>query len=134
MLNLLIVDDDRLDQLAVERGLAQAAIAHRLCQAADGVEALALLRSDVMPPARRLVLLDLNLPRLDGLSFLRELRADACLASTPVVIITTSSAEADRREAWRLHAAGYFVKPLDFTRFVELLTVIDRYWSAVEYG
>ena len=133
MLNLLVVDDDTIDLMTVKRGLVRAGIAHRLCEAKDGVEALALLRSGQMPAARRLVLLDLKLPRMGGLEFLEELRADPALASTPVVIITTSCHERDRREAHRLHVAGYFVKSLDFASFVELLIIIDRYWSAVQY-
>lgn len=132
-LNLLVVDDDSIDLLTVKRGLVRAGIAHRLCEAKDGVEALAVLRGNQMPAARRLVLLDLKLPRMNGLEFLRELRADPELASTPVVVITTSDQEKDRREAHRLHVAGYFVKSLDFPSFVELLTIIDRYWSAVRY-
>lgn len=134
MLNLLLVDDDSVDQMTVTRGLARAGIAHRLCQAKDGVEALEVLRGDGMPRARRLVILDLRLPRMDGLEFLRALRADASIAATPVVIITTSTREEERREAHRLNVAGYFVKSMDFPRFVELLTIIDRYWSAVEYA
>ena len=134
MLNLLLVDDDSVDLMTVKRGLARAGIVHRLCEAKDGVEALQVLRGDQMPPARRLIILDLRLPRMDGLEFLRALRADASLASTPVVIITTSAQEKDRREAHRLNVAGYFVKSMDFPHFVELLTIIDRYWSRVEYA
>lgn len=134
MLNLLLVDDDSVDLMTVKRGLARARIAHQLCEAKDGVEALAVLRGDQMPRARRLVILDLRLPRMDGLEFLRALRADASIASTPVVIITTSTQAEERREAHRLNVAGYFVKSMDFARFVELLTIIDRYWSRVEYA
>ena len=133
MLNLLVVDDDTIDVMTVKRGLVRAGIVYRLCEAKDGLEALAVLRSDRMPAARRLVLLDLKLPRMNGLEFLEALRADPALSSTPVVIITTSSHERDRREAHRLHVAGYFVKSLDFKSFVELLIIIDRYWSAVQY-
>jgi len=134
MLNLLLVDDDSVDLMTVKRGLARARIPHQLCEAKDGVEALAVLRGDQMPRARRLVILDLRLPRMDGLEFLRALRADASIASTPVVIITTSTQAEERREAHRLNVAGYFVKSMDFARFVELLTIIDRYWSRVEYA
>lgn len=134
MLNLLLVDDDSVDLMTVKRGLARAGIHHQLREAKDGVEALEVLRGDTMPRARRLVILDLRLPRMDGLEFLRALRADASIASTPVVIITTSTQEEERREAHRLNVAGYFVKSMDFPRFVELLTIIDRYWSEVEYA
>jgi len=134
MLNLLVVDDDSVDLMTVKRGLRRAGITHRLSEAKDGAEALAVLRSDQMPSQRRLVLLDLKLPRMDGLEFLKQLRADPELAPTPVVIITTSSQEKDRREAHKLNVAGYFVKSLDFESFVELLVIIDRYWSAALYG
>ncbi len=133
MLNLLLVDDDAVDVMTVKRGLAKAGIAHQLTEAADGLEALRVLRDGAMPAARRLVLLDLNMPRMNGLEFLRALRADPQLASTPVVVLTTSAHENDRREAHRLHCAGYFVKPLEFATFVELLGVIDRYWSQVQF-
>lgn len=134
MLNLLVVDDDTVDLMTVKRGLARAGIAHHLCEAKDGVEALEVLRGTEMPAERRLVLLDIKLPRMDGLEFLRELRNDPALASTPVVIITTSTREQDRREAHRLHVAGYFVKSLDFKAFVSLLTTIHGYWSEVQYA
>jgi CheY-like chemotaxis protein len=133
VLNLLVVDDDCVDLMTVKRGLLKAGIAHRIAEAKDGVEALAVLRGCEMPTGRRLVLLDLKMPRMSGLEFLRVLRADPELASTPVVIISTSGQEQDRREAHRLNVAGYFVKSLDFSSFVELLTIIDRYWSAVQY-
>jgi CheY-like chemotaxis protein len=134
MLNLLVVDDDIIDVLTVKRGLAKAGIAHRLHEARNGVEALAVLRGADMPAERRLVLLDINMPRMNGLEFLEALRADPALASTPVVVLTTSIEEPDRREAHRLHAAGYFVKPLEYATFVDLLVTIDRYWSRVHYA
>ncbi len=134
MLNLLVVDDDAVDVMTVKRGLSRAGIAHQLTEASNGVEALTLLREGKMPPGRRLVLLDLNMPRMNGLEFLKALREDPALASTPVVVLTTSTQEADRREAHRLHCAGYFVKPLEFSTFVELLGTIDRYWSAVQFA
>jgi len=130
MLNLLVVDDDSIDVMTVRRGLERAAIKHRLFEAFDGVSALEVLRGNDMPPERRLVLLDLNMPRMNGLEFLRAVRADAQLAATRVVVLTTSTQERDRTEAMRLHAAGYFVKPLDFNPFVELLRTIERYWAA----
>ena len=134
MLNLLIVDDDAVDLMTVKRGLSKAGVAHQLTEAANGVEALQLLRDGKVPSSRRLVLLDLNMPRMNGLEFMRALRADPQLASTPVVVLTTSTQEVDRREAHRLNCAGYFVKPLDFNVFVDLLQTIDRYWSNVQFA
>lgn len=129
-MDLLVVDDDEVDQLTVARGLIAAALPVNVSRARDGVEALDMLRAE---PARAglVVLLDLNLPRMNGLEFLRALRADAALANTVVVVLTTSTDPRDRREAHALNVAGYFAKPLDFGEFVELLRTIHRYWGAV---
>ncbi len=85
-----------------------------------------------MPPERRLILLDINMPRMNGLEFLRELRADPALQPTPVVILTTSGDERDRFEAYRLNVAGYLLKPVTSTAFFELMSALDRYWNLVE--
>lgn len=130
MLNLLAIDDDLVDVMTLKRALARAGVEHHLHEAVDGVAALELLRRGAVPTSRRLVLLDLNMPRMGGLEFLRALRADPALTSTTVVVLTTSTQESDRAEALRLHVAGYFVKPLDFDAFTELLRTLDRYWSA----
>ncbi len=71
--------------------------------------------------------LDIKLPRMDGLEFLRQLRSDPAIAPTPVVVIATSTRAQDRREAHRLRVAGSFVQSLDFAHFVALLTTINRY-------
>lgn len=130
MLNLLVVDDDSIDVMTLERGLDRAGITHTLHRASDGVTALETLRSGKIALERLLVVLDLNMPRMNGLEFLQALRADPVLAPTRVLVLTTSTQEIDRADAARLHVAGYFVKPLDFAPFVELLKVIERYWAA----
>ncbi|MFT3708095.1 MAG: response regulator [Archangium sp.] len=130
MLNLLVVDDDSIDVMTLKRGLERAGIEYVLNEAFDGVSALEALRSGKFPLERLLVVLDLNMPRMNGLEFLRALRTDSVLGSTRVLVLTTSTQETDRAEAARLHVAGYFVKPLDFAPFVELLKTIDRYWAA----
>lgn len=133
MLNLLAVDDDSIDRMTLQRALKKGAVKHRLFEAADGVTALAMLRGTELPPERRLVLLDLNMPRMNGLEFMRLVRADEALRHTPLLVLTTSLLEADRDEAHRLHCAGYFVKPLGFDVFVDVLRTIDRYWSQVAF-
>lgn len=134
MLNFLAIDDDEIDLVATKRGLVKAGVEHTLTTATEGFEALRLLRGGEVPGERRIVLLDLNMPRMHGLEFMRELRADAALASTPVVVLTTSAHDTDRLAAHRLHCAGYFLKPVEFAKFVELLQAIDRYWSLVEFA
>ncbi len=86
----------------------------------------------MLPLARRLVLLDLNMPRMGGLEFLQELRADETLRSTPVVVLTTSNQECDRIEAYNRNVAGYILKPITFTNFAELMTTLNKYWALCE--
>lgn len=129
MLNLLVVEDDEVDLMTMKRGLQKADVVHQMTVARDGAEALRVLRDGVMSTARRLIFLDLNMPKMNGLEFLRELRSDSKLSLTPVIVLTTSAEESDRAAAHRLNCAGYFLKPLEFSVFVELLKSINRYWS-----
>jgi CheY-like chemotaxis protein len=85
-----------------------------------------------MPRERRLVLLDLNMPKMNGIEFLRELRADPELHGTPVVVLTTSDDERDRVEAYNLNVAGYILKPVTFMNFVEAMATLNKYWTLVE--
>lgn len=133
MLNLMLVDDDAVDVLSLKRALSKAGVRCRLTEASDGVTALAALRGDEMPPKGRVVSLDLNMPKMNGLEFMRTVRADPSIASTAIIVLTTSALEADRTEAHRLHCAGYFVKPLDFNVFVDLLSTFDEYWNKVVF-
>jgi CheY-like chemotaxis protein len=130
--NILLVDDDDLDVMNVRRAFEKAQIRDPLFHAGDGLLALEALRSAAVPRERRLVLLDLNMPRMNGIEFLRELRADPDLHTTSVVVLTTSDQERDRLEAYKLHVAGYLVKPVRFVAFVELITMLSRYWMLIE--
>jgi CheY-like chemotaxis protein len=131
-LHFLLVDDDDIDVMNVKRAFAKANITNPLSVACDGIEALALLRDGSIPASRRLVLLDLNMPRMNGLEFLRELRADPALERTSVVILTTSNADLDKKEAYHFHVAGYLVKPVTFVDFVALMVTLNKYWTLVE--
>ena len=131
-LNILLVEDDEVDVMNVRRAFRQSRIANPLFVASDGVEALAMLRSGGVPSERRLILLDLNMPRMNGIELLRELRADPALHATPVVVLTTSDDERDRVEAYNLHVAGYLVKPVTFASFCELMVTLNTYWMLVE--
>jgi CheY-like chemotaxis protein len=130
--NILLVEDDEIDVMNVHRAFTRGKIENPLFHAADGLAALEMLRGETMPHERRLVLLDLNMPRMNGLEFLRELRADPDLMHTPVVVLTTSNAASDRIEAHALHVAGYLIKPPRFVTFVELMTTLNRYWTLME--
>lgn len=131
-INLLLVDDDDVDAMNLQRALDRGKISTVLYRAVDGVEALAMLRDGRVPRERRLVLLDINMPRMNGIELLRELRADPELQLTPVVALTTSNDDRDRVEAYRLNVAGYLLKPVTFTAFVEMMTALSRYWTLVE--
>jgi CheY-like chemotaxis protein len=91
-----------------------------------------MLRNGGVPSDRRMVLLDLNMPRMSGIEFLRELRADPQLHAIPVVVLTTSNDDRDRIDAFDLNVAGYLLKPVTFVNFVELMAALNKYWSLVE--
>ena len=131
--NILLVEDDKVDVMNVQRSFKKANIANPLFVAGNGLEALAILedKSEMvqMPKSRRLVLLDLNMPKMGGIEFLKELRKDPDLRRTPVIVLTTSDQERDRVEAYDLNVAGYLLKPVTFANFAEVMTALNRYWT-----
>ena len=131
-LNILLVEDDQVDVMNVRRAFEKNRIANPLFFASNGLEALEMLRSGRIPDARRIVLLDLNMPRMSGLEFLREIRADPALHSTVVIVLTTSNDERDKIEAYNLNVAGYLLKPVTFLNFVEAMAALNKYWALVE--
>lgn len=132
LLNILLVEDDLIDVMNVRRAFQKAHIANPLFVAADGLEALAKLRNGEVPKNRRIVLLDLNMPRMNGIEFLKELRQDPELRSTTVVVLTTSKDERDIVNTYDLNVAGYLVKPVTFNDFCELMISLNKYWTLVE--
>jgi CheY-like chemotaxis protein len=131
-LNILLVEDDQVDVMNVKRAFDRNKIANPLFVAGDGIEGLELLRSGKIPHERRLILLDLNMPRMNGIEFLRALRADEELHLTPVVVLTTSDDERDKINAYDLNVAGYLLKPVTFVNFVEAMAALNKYWTLVE--
>jgi CheY-like chemotaxis protein len=131
-LNILLVEDDQVDVMNVQRAFRKNNISNPLWIAGNGVEALDKLRSGEIPQSRLLVLLDLNMPRMNGVEFLRHLRADGELRQLPVVVLTTSDDERDRLEAYHLNVAGYIVKPVTFVNFCDAMATLNKYWSLVE--
>ena len=131
-LNILLVEDDAVDVMNVRRAFEKNHISNPLFVAGNGLEALDMLRNGQMPRERRLVLLDLNMPKMNGIEFLRELRADPGLLATPVVVLTTSNDERDKVEAYNLNVAGYLLKPVTFINFSELMAALNKYWMLVE--
>jgi CheY-like chemotaxis protein len=137
VLNILLVEDDEVDVMNVRRAFKKGGISNPLFIASNGLEALDLLRSQrgqrpVVPPERRLILLDLNMPKMGGIEFLQVLRADPDLKSTPVVVLTTSGEDRDRVQAYNLNVAGYLLKPVTFEPFVQTMATLNHYWSLCE--
>ena len=130
-LRVLLVEDDPDHAELVRRGLEQVGSRIDLVHVGDGEQALEYLTSRASrgaPGRPHLVLLDLRLPKVDGLEVLREMKNAPELADIPCVVLTTSRAEGDMVNAYRLHANSYLVKPGDFGRFVELIAGVERYW------
>ena len=135
MLHILLVDDDAVDVMNVQRAFKRNNILNPLYVANDGLEALALLRGEgsvAIPSERRLILLDLNMPRMNGLEFLRDLREDPDLRALTVVVLTTSCDERDKSEAYNLNVACYILQPVTFSAFVEAMSALNKYWSINE--
>jgi CheY-like chemotaxis protein len=131
-LNILLVDDDEVDVMTVKRAFQKANITNRLFVASNGVEALEILRTGSIPASRRLVLLDLNMPKMNGLEFLREVRNDPTLQGLTVVVLTTSNEDRDRVDAFQLNVAGYLLKPVTFHTFADVMATLNKYWTLME--
>lgn len=134
-IRILLVEDDEVDAMAVMRGFKNSKIANTIVHARDGFEALAILRGDI--PEKSIlnpyvILLDLNMPRMDGFEFLDELRKDPQLKEIIVFVLTTSKADEDRSRSYRHHVAGYIVKSNAGKDFLNLIHMIDHYWRIVE--
>ena len=132
---ILLVEDDRMDAMTVKRAMRELNVANPLVHAANGEEALEYLRNDDYDKPC-VILLDLNMPRMNGIEFLEAAKADEQLKSIPVVVLTTSGEKQDVIDSFNLNVAGYMVKPLNYETFVETIRAIDLYWSVSEvpYG
>jgi CheY-like chemotaxis protein len=136
-INIILVEDDEVDVMTVLRAFRKNNIQPSLHVASNGIEALELLRRGKLGKPENLarncvIWLDLNMPRMGGLEFLKVLRADEHLRRIPVVILTTSDQEQDRTEAYNLNVAGYILKPVTFSKFVEVVATLNNYWALCE--
>lgn len=128
---ILLVEDDKVDAMTVKRSLRDIHVTNRLLLAGNGEDALQYLRE---PNADRpcIILLDLNMPKMNGLEFLQVLKQDTILKKIPVIVLTTSKNEQDKLESFRLGVAGYMIKPVDYQQFVEVVRTINLYWTLSE--
>ena len=123
---ILLVEDDRVDAKTVQRAFKDLRVTNRLDVVGNGEEALAFLR-DANNERPSLILLDLNMPKMNGIEFLRSAKQDDALKMIPVVVLTTSTAEQDVVDSYRLSVAGYMHKPVDYKQFVEVVRIIQFY-------
>lgn len=132
----LLVEDDDVDVRAMQRAFKRMKIANPIVVARDGLEAIECLRGQNGQPklaSPYLVMLDLNMPRMNGLEFLEEIRNDADLKASIVFVLTTSNDERDRVEAYEKNVAGYIVKADAEKTFTEAVEMLDHYWRVVEF-
>lgn len=135
-INILLVEDDEVDVMNVQRAFKKNHIKNRLHVAGNGLDALAQLRGEggveKITPQPKIILLDLNMPKMNGIEFLQALRSDPELESISVFVLTTSGEERDIVAAYKLNVAGYILKPVALENFIQALSTLDLYWSLIE--
>jgi CheY-like chemotaxis protein len=128
---ILLVEDDRVDAMTVKRALSEIDSNSAVYIVTNGEEALEFLRNK-RNDRPGIILLDLNMPRMNGIDFLRVAKADPSLRRIPVIVLTTSQQESEKVESFNLGAAGYIIKPLSYEQFLEMVKAIDKYWTLSE--
>jgi len=128
---ILLVEDDQVDVMTVKRALKEIHVTNPLVNLENGEEALKYLR-DSKSTKPCIILLDLNMPIMNGIEFLQVAKRDAQLKRIPVVVLTTSEEQQDKVNSFNLGVAGYMAKPVDYRQFVEVMRTIDAYWTISE--
>jgi CheY-like chemotaxis protein len=128
--NILLVEDDSIDAKAFVRAMGKLKVGNPMIHARDGVEGLSKLRT---MPRPNLVILDINMPRMNGLEMLRRIRQDDELHDTIVFVLTTSNDDQDKFEAYNLNVAGYMLKSDMGNSFIRAVALVENYWNVVEF-
>jgi CheY-like chemotaxis protein len=128
---ILLIEDDHVDIMTIKRALKEIEVGNTVVSRENGEEALAYL-NDARNARPCIILLDLNMPIMNGIEFLQLAKRDASLRSIPVIVLTTSEEQQDKVSSFNLGAAGYMAKPVDYRRFVEMMRSIDLYWTVSE--
>ena len=129
--SILLVEDDVVDAMTVKRALKDLNVTNELIVKGNGEEGLAFLR-DENNEKPCIIILDLNMPKMNGIELLRALKQDEQLRRIPAVVLTTSKGEQDRFETFDLSVAGYMIKPVEYPQFVEVVRNINLYWTLSE--
>lgn len=128
---ILLVDDDDVDVMTIKRALKEIKVPNPVVVCENGEQALAYLAD---PASERpcIILLDLNMPIMNGIEFLQHAKQDDSIRAIPVIVLTTSEEQQDKVSSFSLGVAGYMAKPVDYRRFVEMMRSIDLYWTVSE--
>ena len=136
IINILHVEDDEVDAMVMQRALKKTGLNYHYTHAKNGIQALDMLRGtnghDKITPRPGIVLLDLNMPQMNGHEFLRELRSDQELKPILVYVLSTSNDDRDRVEAYNNNVAGYIIKPLSLENYIETISSMNNFWKLIE--
>lgn len=129
-LNILLIEDDTIEVMKLKRAISSLQLAHTITEAQNGEDALQLLEKKTNLPD--IILLDLNMPKINGIEFLKIVKADERLKYIPTVILTTSNNQRDLLECYKIGIAGYVLKPLKYEEYVSKIEKLLSYWSINE--
>jgi CheY-like chemotaxis protein len=124
---ILLVEDDDVDAITTKRALKEIKVSNELIHKLDGEDGLSYLKDCNTKPC--VILLDLNMPKMNGFEFLREIKNDDNLKKIPVIVLTTSDTDQNILDSYQLGVAGYITKPVDYHQFVESMKTVDMYWT-----
>jgi len=130
MLHILFIEDDAIETMKLKRTVSKLQVHHKITETTNGEEALDFLKSDEVLPD--IILLDLNMPKLSGIEFLRILKADPKLKYLPIIVLTTSENRADLLECYGIGIAGYVIKPLKYGDYEKKMANVFSYWECNE--
>ena len=128
---VLLLEDDTVDAMTVKRAFKDLNVANNLVRLINGEEGLNYLKKD-SNERPCVIILDLNMPKMNGLEFLKYVKDDPELKAIPVVVLTTSKADQDKFECFNRSVAGYLIKPADYREFVRAIQILDLYWTLSE--
>lgn len=129
-LNILLIEDDAIEVMKLHRVISSKGLNHSIVEANNGVEALDILQKKEALPD--IILLDLNMPKINGIEFLSILKADEVLKHLPTIVLTTSNNQKDVLECYKIGIAGYVIKPLKYEDYVQKIEAVLKYWSMNE--
>lgn len=131
LVNILLVEDDEVDVMNVKRAFSKNNIMNPLFIAGNGIEALEMLESQIIP-LPKIIILDINMPKMNGIEFLKIMREKEKLKNISVFVMTTSNEDSDKINAYNLNVAGYILKPLSFEKFLTSVATLKNFWQLCE--